>query len=230
VRYQKQDRFGRLCEFTGEWSNEAVQAICLKEENDTMSEQMPVDVDLRNVQETVEDSLKKAQEYGRKVYLATIGMWGLGYDMAQDVWKGGMSVVDKAEKRGEEIEQSLGKQFGKIPENKDLKKVVGYVEDQVDGVSKNAKSVVAEVERFLGQFQPKVEEAAKDVKIQVEGLMDAVIEGYDELPAKEIVARLGDLPKVKLVEIREYEVKSKNCVTILREIDAMLEAPETVAA
>ena len=146
-----------------------------------MSEQMPVDVDLRNVQETVEDSVKKAQEYGRRAYLATIGMWGLGYDKAQDFWKGGMSVVDKAEKRGEELEHAVGQQFGKIQENRDLKKVRGYVEDQVDGVSKNAKSVVAEVERFLMQFQPKVEEVAKDVKIQVEGMLEAVIEGYDEM-------------------------------------------------
>ena len=195
-----------------------------------MSEQMPVDVDLRNVQETVEDSVKKAQEYGRRAYLATIGMWGLGYDKAQDFWKGGMSIVDKAEKRGEELENAVGQQFGKIQENRDLKKVRGYVEDQVDGVSKNAKSVVAEVERFLMQFQPKVEEVAKDVKIQVEGMLEAVIEGYDEMPAKEIVAKLGDLPKVKLVELREYEVQNKNRVTVLREIDAMLEAPETVAA
>jgi len=195
-----------------------------------MTDKVTMNIDLRNVQEQVEDGVKQAQTFGRKAALAYAGLLGLAYDKSREFWAEGVKLMDKAEKRGEEIEQSLGKQFGKIQENKDLKKVVGYVEDQVDGVSKNAKSVVAEVERFLGQFQPKVEEAAKDVKIQVEGLMDAVIEGYDELPAKEIVARLGDLPKVKLVEIREYEVKSKNRVTILREIDAMLEAPETVAA
>ena len=195
-----------------------------------MSEQMPVEVDLRNVQETVEDSFKKAQEYSRKAYLATLGMWGLGFDKAQSLWDGGMGIVDKAEKRGEEIEESVSKRFGKLQENRDVKKVVGYVEDQVDVVSKNAKSVVAEVERFLTQFQPKAEEVAKDVKIKVEGALEAVMEGYDEMGAKDIVAKLSEVPKAKLVEIREYEVKNKNRVTVLREIDAMLEAPETVAA
>jgi len=195
-----------------------------------MSENAAMNVDLREVQEKVEDSVKHAQDFGRRAVLATVGMWGLAYDKAEEFWKAGMDLVDKAEKRGEEVEQEWMKQFDKMQENPEVKKVVVYVEDQVDVVSKNAKGVVTEVEKFLGQFQPKVEEAAKDVEIKVESAMDAVIAGYDELSAKDVVAKLGELPKVTLVEIREYEVKNKNRVTVLREIDAMLEAPETVSA
>lgn len=198
-----------------------------------MSEKSAMNVDLRDVQEKVEDGVQSAKNTGRKVVLASIGVWGLAYDKAQEMWDASMSLVDKAEKRGEEIEQDLGKRFNKVQEQvqeqPQVKKVVGAVEDSYDNVSKNAKSVVAEVEKFLGQFQAKTEEAAKDVAIEVEKAMDAVLPGYDEMAAKDIVGKLPGMPKEALIEIREYEVNGKNRVTVLREIDVLLESPDTVA-
>ena len=195
-----------------------------------MNEKMAVNVDLREMQEKVEDSVKTAQDLGRKFTLATIGMWGLGYDKAVELWDAGMELVDKAEKRGEELEQEWGKQFNKLQEQPEVKKVVDYVEDGVDVVSKNAKTVVSEVEKFLGQFQPKAEEVAKAVVIEVENMMDKVMPGYDEMAAKDIVGKLPGMPKESLIEIREYEVKGKNRVTVLREIDVLLESPDVVTA
>ena len=194
-----------------------------------MSKNSAMDVDLRDVQEKVEGSMKQAQDLGRRTMLATVGMWGMAYDKAQELWKSSMELVDKAEKRGEEIEQEWTKQFDKLQENPEVKKVVVYVEDQVDVVSKNSKTVVAEVEKFLAQFQAKADEVAKDVAIKIESIAEAVVPGYDDLSAKEVVAKLGDLPRAKLLEIREYEVKNKNRVTVLREIDVLLESPETVS-
>jgi hypothetical protein len=69
----------------------------------------------------------------------------------------------------------------------------------------------------------------KDVAIEVEKAMEAVIPGYDEMAAKDIVVKLPGMPKEKLVEIREYEVKGKNRVTVLREIDVLLESPDMVS-
>ena len=199
-----------------------------------MSEKSAMNVDLRDVQEKVEDGMQSAKNMGRKVVLASVGVWGLAYDKAQDFWGTGMSFVDKAEKRGEELEQDFGKRFNKmqeqVQEQPRVKKVVDVVEDGYDVVSKNAKTVVAEVEKFLGQFQPKAEEAMKDVVIEVEKVMEAVIPGYDEMAAKDIVAQLPGMPKESLIEIREYEVKGKNRVTVLREIDVLLETPDVVAA
>jgi hypothetical protein len=195
-----------------------------------MIEKTAVNVDLRDVQEKVEDSVKSAQDMGRKFALAYVGMWGLAYDKAQELWEAGMELVDKAEKRGEELEQEWGKQFDKLQEKPEVKRVVDAVEDRVDVVSKNAKTVVSEVEKFLGQFQPKVEEAVKDVTIELENIADKIIAGYDEMAAKDIVAKLPGLPKESLIEIREYEVRGKNRVTVLREIDVLLETPDVVAA
>ena len=198
-----------------------------------MSEKSAMNVDLRDVQEKVEDGVQSAKNMGRKVVLASIGVWGLAYDKAQEMWDASMGLVDKAEKRGEEIEQDLGKRFNKmqeqVQEQPQVKKVVDVVDNSYDHVSKNAKSVVAEVEKFLGQFQAKTEEAAKDVAIEVEKAMDAVLPGYDEMAAKDIVGKLPGMPKEALIEIREYEVKGKNRVTVLREIDVLLETPDTVA-
>ena len=198
-----------------------------------MSEKSAMNVDLRDVQEKVEDGVQSAKNMGRKVVLASIGVWGLAYDKAQEMWDASMGLVDKAEKRGEEIEQDLGKRFNKmqeqVQEQPQVKKVVDVVDNSYDHVSKNAKSVVAEVEKFLGQFQAKTEEAAKDVVIEVEKVMDAVLPGYDEMAAKDIVGKLPGMPKEALIEIREYEVNGKNRVTVLREIDVLLESPDTVA-
>jgi phosphosulfolactate synthase (CoM biosynthesis protein A) len=197
-----------------------------------MSEKSAMNVDLRDVQEKVEDGMQSAKNTGRKVVLASVGVWGLAYDKAQELWGAGMSMVDKAERRGEVIEQDFGRRFNRmqeqVQEQPQVKKVVDVVEDGYDAVSKNAKTVVAEVEKFLGQFQPKAEEAMQDVAIEVENLMEAVIPGYDEMAAKDIIAQLPGMPKAKLIEIREYEIKGKNRVTVLREIDVLLETPDTV--
>ena len=196
-----------------------------------MSEKTMMNVDLRNVQETMEDSARSAQDFGRKTVLATIGFWGLAYDKAMDMWKFGNELVDKAEKRGEELEHEWSQEINKLQKNPEVKKVVDYVEDQVDGVSKNAKSVVTEVEKFLAQFTPtKVEEAAKDVVIKVESAIAEIFPGYDELPAKEITLKLPTFSREQLTDLRVYEVANKNRVTVLREIDALMETPEEVTA
>lgn len=203
-----------------------------------MSEKVNMNIDLRNVQEQVEDGVKQAQTFSRKAMLAYAGFWGLAYDKAQELWTDSVKLLEKAEKRGEDIETEWMQQVNKVQEKPEVKRVVDYVEDQVDHVSKNAKSVVAEVEKFLAQFQPaagNVQSAVKDVAIQVEAAVaEAVVEGYDEMPAKDVVAMLPSLSKEMLVKVRDYEAANKNRVTVLREIDALLETPaesaEVVAA
>ena len=203
-----------------------------------MSDKVTMNIDLRNVQEQVEDGVKQAQTFGRKAVLAYAGMWGLAYDKAQELWAESGKLLEKAEKRGEDIEAEWMQQFNKVQEKPEVKRVVGYVEDQVDHVSKNAKSVVAEVEKFLAQFQPaasNVQATVKDVAIEVQAVVtEAVVEGYDEMPAKDVIAMLPSFSKEMLAKVREYEVGNKNCVTVLREIDELIEASveqaEVVAA
>ena len=203
-----------------------------------MTDKVTMNIDLRNVQEQVEDGVKQAQTFSRKAVLAYAGMWGLAYDKAQEMWAEGGKLIEKAEKRGEDLEAEWMQQFNKVQEKPEVKRVVVYVEDQVDHVSKNAKTVVAEVEKFLGQFQPaaaNVQSAVKDVAIEVQVMVtEAVVEGYDEMPAKDVIAMLPSFSKEMLAKVREYEAANKNRVTVLREIDEMLETSveqaEVVAA
>ena len=49
------------------------------------------------------------------------------------------------------------------------------------------------------------------------------------MPAKDVVAMLPTMPKELLVKVREYEVNNKGRVTVMREIDAMLESVSETA-
>ncbi len=194
-----------------------------------MADKVTMNIDLRNVQEQVEDGVKQAQTFGRKAVLAYAGLWGMAYDKSKEMWAEGAKLMDKAEKRGEELEHDWLDQFNKVQKNPEVKKVVDYVEDQYDTVSKNAKSVVSEVEKFLGQFNPAAERAETMVKDVVIEVKEAVIEGYDEMPAKDVIAMLPTMPKELLIKVREYEVNNKGRVTVMREIDAMLESVSETA-
>ena len=97
-----------------------------------MSEKSAMNVDLRDVQEKVEDGMQSAKNMGRKVVLASIGVWGLAYDKAQEMWDASMGLVDKAEKRGEEIEQDFGKRFNKMQEQVQAQPQVKKAVDVVD--------------------------------------------------------------------------------------------------
>lgn len=194
-----------------------------------MADKVTMNIDLRNVQEQVEDGVKQAQTFGRKAVLAYAGLWGMAYDKSKEMWTEGAKLMDKAEKRGEELEHDWLDQFNKVQKNPEVKKVVDYVEDQYDTVSKNAKSVVSEVEKFLGQFNPAAERAETMVKDVVIEVKEAVIEGYDEMPAKDVIAMLPTMPKELLIKVREYEVNNKGRVTVMREIDAMLESVSETA-
>ncbi len=194
-----------------------------------MNDKVTMNIDLRNVQEQVEDSVKQAQTFGRKAVLAYAGLWGLAYDKSREFWAEGTKLMDKAEKRGEELEHEWLDQFNKVQKNPEVKKVVGYVEEQYDSVSKNAKSVVTEVEKFLAQFNPAGERAESMVKDVIIEVKEAIVEGYDEMPAKDIIAMLPSMPKDLLVKVREYEANNKGRVTVMREIDVMLESVSETA-
>ena len=48
--------------------------------------------------------------------------------------------------------------------------------------------------------------------------------GYDELSVKDIAAGLEKKSMMQLEALRDYEVGNKNRVTVLREIDARMQA------
>jgi uncharacterized protein YicC (UPF0701 family) len=222
---------------------------------DKMKAKMNMNVDLRNVQESVEDNLKSAQTVGHKAVLAYLGMWGLAYDGAKSVWSGSISFVGRAEKRGEEIEKQMADQVGKL-ETQASDEAKRWRERIEKNMRLMSKDVGKSGKAAQGEFEQQVEKimarlgiptrdrldklsqeieilsAKIDEEIQHEkGVTPAPIEGYDDLNAKDIIAKLGALSADELKVVRTYEAAHEDRVTILREVDRLLaEHTEPAAA
>jgi poly(hydroxyalkanoate) granule-associated protein len=70
--------------------------------------------------------------------------------------------------------------------------------------------------------------AKQEVLAQAEGeVMVVPIAGYNEMTAREIIAMLGSFGMTELVAIKSYEVSNEGRVTILREVDRLIEGTNT---
>lgn len=214
---------------------------------------MSANLSMRGVQESVEDNAKKVNELGRKAVLAYLGVWGLGWDAGKAVYKDFPAWVEKAEKRGEVVEKDLMEVFhayqkdfpgevSKLAEKvqttvSDVAKEVGPAADKYykgfeqyvqtmrkSGAPEAVESIKVKAEGGAKKAKAVVVEAAEPVAEAVESAVDAIWKGYDSLSVKDILAGLDGKSVKDLDELREYEAGSKNRVTVLREIDARIQA------
>lgn len=225
---------------------------------------MTAKINMRAVQENVEDNSKKAREMGRKAMLAYLGMWGMGYDAGKSVYADGWKWVEKAEKRGEQVEKELTKVVkayqkdfpGEVTKlahtaEETAKDVAKDVTVQADKVSKSmqkvwsqyvshpaaetveeigvkaveaAESVVAKSQMVVNEAAEAAQEKIEEAKQQVSSAVEDIWKGYDELSVKDIAAGLEKKSMKQLEALRDYEVGNKNRVTVLREIDARMQA------
>lgn len=243
---------------------------------------MASNINMRGVQEGVEDSVKQARELGRKAMLATLGAAGLGFDLGKSIVKDSGSWLNKAEARGEAVEKELlnlfnayqkdfpgevkklahnieegvnsaAKEVGEQGEriaayaqkyvksgaetvsetvvdikvnaekevSKQAKKVADVAQDAVDAVKHNGAAVIKSAKI---ETPASVEEAVESVQATVDSALNKLWKGYDELGVKEIIAGLDGKSMSTLEKVREHEVSGKNRVTVLREIDAKMQA------
>lgn len=211
---------------------------------------MTANINMRGVQEGVEDSAKKVREVGRKAVLAYLGVWGMSYDLGKSVYNDGWSWVDKAEKRGEKVEKELLKYLKAYQQDfpGEVKKLAHTVEENVTEMAKDMSSQADKLGKNLEKYVTKyvrtsgVSEAVEEIKVNgksvkaavaevaekaqeaVESAVDSVWAGYDNLSVKDILAGLESKTLADLEVLREHEVGGKNRVTVLREIDARLQA------
>lgn len=223
---------------------------------------MTANLNMRNVQETVEDTSKKAMDLGRKAYLTYLGVWGMGYDGVKNVYKEPMGWINKAEKRGKVVEKNIAKIFEayqkdfpgevtKLAESvqhtaTDLAKSAGSKAEEwakvgqkqfaqvvkwesapgqvVEEIKVEAKAAAKSVNGSVKKVQEKGAAVVAEVQEVAESAVEKIWKGYDELGVKEIVAGLESMSVSKLEELRTYEVGGKNRVTVVREIDARMQA------
>jgi hypothetical protein len=210
---------------------------------------MAANINMKNVQETVEDSGKQARELARKAYLTYLGAWGLSYDFGKSALKDGSEWLNKAEVRGLKVHKQISKIVDDFQSDLpgEVKKVVDSVETNINEVAKDMSGQVEKLGKNMQMYVKqvvgsgpadvveeikvngkaavkKMEAAGVDVQKAVDSAIDSVWQGYDELSVKDIVSGMEGMSVDTLNEIRSYEVKNKDRVTVLREIDARLQA------
>jgi len=199
---------------------------------------MNIELKLRNPQD-----IENVREIAHKAILAYAGLWGMAYDSAKYGLENSQELLEKAEKRGEEMEQEFSKwydryldqatdEFGKLRERygenfEGVKEVITENTKGVkDVVAENAKGVT---DKVLAAVRPgangeDVQETVIEVAEAAEETVKAPFEDYDSLTAKELIAKFDGMDDKALEMIREYEAATKNRVTVLRELDERLQA------
>lgn len=209
-------------------------------------------INLRPVQEFTGDRMKQAQRVNSSVrtgfaqsieqvrsvayrtVLASVGLGGLAFDGARRKAVDGWELLDKAEERGEEIEQmvmtgvsdqvhrletqagnelrKLRVQLPSVPAVPSIPAVPGsqIISDQLD------KPLDWTVRRFT-------------IQRQANGAVHAPLTDYDELTAQQVIDLLGQMDASGLEKARAYEAKGKARVTVLRAIDTELAKKLSVA-
>jgi hypothetical protein len=191
-------------------------------------------LDLRNVQEQVEDGAKAVTGFGRRLGLIYFGFWGLAYDAGNAWMRSTNKFLDKAERRGLKMEKELNSAIADMRKEAagEVRKVRESVETRVETVTKEVTSrgeaIEKEVQKAIDKVKPtglngksmKIDQ----IRIDVEIGRESIFEGYDEMNADEVIEKVRTMDADMLLQTRAYEVARKNRVTVLRAIDEHLEA------
>jgi hypothetical protein len=202
-------------------------------------------VDLRAVQEQVEDGAKSIRTYSRKAGLIALGMVGMAYDQSVAMMGAGRKFIAKVERRGAKIEQDINRriQAARDEAGAEVHKVRAAIEQRMEnitqGVSERADAVERQVQGALDKVRRDsgngrgLEFAAVTIEVEtgVEKGVEKVAETIDSLPfpdydyltVEQVTAKLADLDAGALAAMRNYEAAHKQRVTVLRELDAAIQ-------
>jgi hypothetical protein len=207
-----------------------------------------MNLNLRNLQEQVEDSVKGTRQLGRKTALIYAGLLGLAYDQAKQLVKNSMQLVDQAEERGETIVSELNHRAEELRSQANLQ--VLKWRDRVDQSIENATFEATEAmhnaeemaEKAISRMSADKEGAAQELRIdgpmnieittveKIEVTLTEPVGGYDEMNVKEIAEQVQGWDATLLEDVRAYELTTKNRITVLRAIDERMESMTPVAA
>lgn len=188
---------------------------------------MDVNVDLSGVQEHVGDRAKRARRMTHKMALASLGAVGLTYDAGKAVVHSAGELVYRAETRGEQIEAKFNARVTEVQDQmtEEARARRAMMEERFssisEGVSQRSKAVEQQVQSKLSALKIGSGTVVEtdQIRIEVEVIESEPWDGYDSLNAQEVAERLAGLDDAKLEEVRQYEMNTKNRITVLREID-----------
>ncbi len=204
---------------------------------------------LENTKKMTETAYTDVKNGGHKVVLVSLGTMGMAQDTLQDLYKRTSGWYEKSYERGAEIEKRFrhdadeiwteGRKRFETAESDletQVKKVVDRLkvpnQEEIKGLTKNLEDIEVRVENFVRnvlKIEPKkVTEPMEAVQAKVEEVVEAVVQlpfdGYNELTAKEINQRMGDMTLSELRKVLDFEAAHDNRVTVIREINRRLES------
>jgi ElaB/YqjD/DUF883 family membrane-anchored ribosome-binding protein len=165
-------------------------------------------IENEEVKETANNLFETVQKNTRKVWLASLGLVGLGFDQVNKIATRSQEILADAEKRGVEVEDIAAERVSELQTQ--IRTRLNRVEKRVETVRENVQS--------------RVKSAMPQAVVAVEP-----VAGYSDMTAKEIIAMLSDLTEAQLVEIKHFEMAHDNRVTVLREVARLLETEEETA-
>ncbi len=112
-----------------------------------------LNLDLRNVQEQVEDNVKRLSQLNRRGVLAYVGLWGVIYDQAKALVEEGANWIDQVEQRGMKLEETLNDQLLTLDNQAahELKKWRARLQPKPQAVNRETTSATISVEREIEQ-------------------------------------------------------------------------------
>jgi hypothetical protein len=169
------------------------------------------------VQETVSGGVSGAVNFGHRVARTGIGLGALAYDQATTSFSSGLEFVEKAEKKGESLEQSfttrLGDRVQRLEEQAgvELRRVSTQLKS--NPAVAGGKQVNAQLDRILAVIMPD-----NGAQADVNGAAIDPAE-YDDKTVPELTALLKGMSVDEMLAMRAYESEHKARVTLLQAID-----------
>ena len=197
---------------------------------------MTKNTDMPSIRQKIEQRMARAQERRRKAALTWLGLAGLAYDASQAALEAIGDLFDKAQQRGEQVEEDVNARITQFQD-----KVAGKVktrrrrfEERIDSLADDVSQRGQEVEQKLKETlsslkpAPSEQDQAEDqrIEIEVEVVEQPPLPGYGDLTVPDVVQRIAELSPHALKAVRVYESAHKNRVTVLREIDRCLAQSE----
>lgn len=171
---------------------------------------------VENVQQQANATLAAMRKLSRKARLASVGLAGLAYDAAKGVVTDSADFVDKAERRGEQVQKDVTRRVRAFEKQtkREVKNLRHRVQSQYHELERRAAK---EMKKWGGAAESSTEGVAEEVSGAAKG-----IEVQIQQQVEQVLNRLG-IPSRDRLEKLSREIQELNT-----RLDAQLAAPTTV--
>lgn len=168
---------------------------------------------VENAQQQANAMLAAVRKLSRKATLASVGLAGLAYDTAKELVVDSTNFVDKAERRGEQVQEDLARRVHAFEEQttREVKNLRHRVESQYHELERRA---TVEMKKWRGTAGKGAEEVSHESAGVGKGL-----EAQVQQQVEQVLNRLG-IPSRDRLEKLSREIQELNA-----RLDAQLATP-----